>query len=51
MAKADYMLCSKCDCKVYYDTDIEYVGVGDIEVLCRECAQKYIITIEERNKK
>lgn len=38
MAKADYMLCERCNQKAYYDADIDYQG-SHVVALCDECAQ------------
>lgn len=52
MASADYKLCDKCRCKVFYDADISYseeyckdVDEGRIVALCRKCAETHKIVI------
>ena len=48
MAAADYYLCDSCFRKTYYDTDVEYTGVGIMRVLCPSCTEfKTVIIIEK----
>lgn len=43
MAKADYIRCDKCDCKIVYDADdriadaINALGLGNLPTFCPEC--------------
>jgi hypothetical protein len=61
MARADYWLCDICDCKTFYDAGLRYdecrhrsdgkrlpSGVGDMLVICEECAKSYRVDIETR---
>ncbi|MCM8735936.1 hypothetical protein M5E06_17530 [Azospirillum sp. A1-3] len=43
MAKADYIRCDRCDCKVVYDAEdtikdgLQALGLGDTPILCKDC--------------
>ena len=51
MAKADYYLCDKCGRKTFYDSEVDYEwGVGDMAVLCNDCALTHTIKIIEKKK-
>lgn len=61
MAMADYMLCSLCGCKTFYDAELDYDfkrspetglwNTGDIMVLCVECARKHELRAVEKEDK
>lgn len=46
MAKADYIRCDKCDCKLVYDHDdkiadaINALGLGNLPTFCPECVAR-----------
>ena len=62
MSGSNYFYCAKCDCKSVYtagdeeddnvDVETGYPlpdgNVGRMVLLCRECAKKYILRIEDR---
>jgi len=61
MALSDYYLCDVCDRKTFYDAEVQYknditqernlpVGVGDMRVLCPECATQYDIIIAKKGE-
>ena len=56
MAKADYYACHVCDTKVFYDADLvcgeydRFENVGDMSVICKECAKKYDVVIREKTE-
>ncbi|WP_376960172.1 hypothetical protein ABNQ39_20935 [Azospirillum sp. A26] len=43
MAKADYILCDRCDCKIVYDAEdtildgLKALGLDDAPILCKDC--------------
>lgn len=43
MAKADYICCDRCDCKIVYDAEdtildgLKALGFGDAPILCKDC--------------
>lgn len=47
MAYCDYKHCSVCDCKAFYDANIdwEYQDTGELKVLCKECAKTHELRI------
>jgi hypothetical protein len=50
MAYADYMHCYVCDCKVHYDSEVDYddaCGTDPI-VLCVDCNKTHEIKVVER---
>ena len=57
MAMADYYLCDVCGRKTFYDAELYYEmdngnnwflhGVGDMKVICEDCAKTNRIVIEE----
>ncbi|MFA5377682.1 MAG: hypothetical protein WC455_18170 [Dehalococcoidia bacterium] len=56
MAMSDYYQCHVCSGKTFYDADLHYdhaingvhpVGVGDMKVLCLECAKKFKVVVAE----
>ena len=51
MAKADYMLCSVCDGKAFYDAGIDwfYFG-GQVAALCDDCAKTNEIVVRKRQR-
>jgi len=50
MAGGDYYSCDSCFKKTYYDSDIEYDGVGIMKVLCKNCSEtKTIIIIDKES--
>lgn len=62
MALSDYYLCDVCECKAFYDANLNYdfdkpmtsgagyklERVGDMKVLCDDCSQKFKLEIVER---
>jgi hypothetical protein len=52
MAGADYYSCDICGCKTFYDAQLDYDDngdlprVGDMKVLCNECAETHRVVIE-----
>lgn len=52
MAMADYYKCDVCGGKSLYDANIatdddgNYYGVGDIAVLCKECATSHKVVVQ-----
>lgn len=46
MAKADYIRCDACDCKLVYDADdkifeaLDELGLANLPTYCGECADK-----------
>lgn len=48
MALADYRLCDKCGCKVFYDANLDVSAVGALVVLCQECAKTHSLHIYAR---
>ena len=53
MAKIDYMLCSVCDNKTFYDAYVDYSGavecgrLCDMAAICQDCAKTHSIKIVE----
>ena len=55
MAMADYRLCDVCDCKTFYDAELQYdfkrhpglglYRLGAWAVLCTDCAKTHTIEI------
>ncbi len=52
MAYCDYTHCDLCDCKAFYDAEIdwEYASVGSMKVLCKNCAKTHELKILELPK-
>ncbi|PHS59660.1 MAG: hypothetical protein COB03_02125 [Alteromonas sp.] len=64
MAAADYYLCDKCSRKAFYDANLNYDFdrgtakdgsfkldyVGDMAVLCDDCAEGYEVVIQPKSK-
>jgi hypothetical protein len=57
MAAADYRLCDICDCKTFYDSNLDYdfqeypehgLRLGDWKVICSECAKTHEVVIQEK---
>ncbi len=50
MALSDYYLCDLCGCKTFYDPEGAYEEsfVGDMVVLCVDCAKTHEIKIEPK---
>ena len=62
MASADYYLCDVCGKKTFYDAGVQYgdnfdstndyktlpTGVGQMRVLCKECAKIKKVTIVDK---
>ena len=63
MASADYWVCDVCDCKAFYDANLNYsddhsqrrrdgrmlpAGCGDAQVLCVECAKTMEVVIRTK---
>ena len=57
MAYADYTHCDICDCKAFYDAncnwhEVDHVwkleNVGDMKVLCDNCAKTHEVVIIEK---
>jgi hypothetical protein len=62
MALADYYLCDVCEGKAFYDANLNYdfdervsygcksklERVGDMKVVCEDCAEKYDILLVPR---
>lgn len=62
MALCDYRLCDKCNQKVFYDSNLNYVWnkdtglmdleyLGDWAVICNDCAKTWKCIIVERARK
>ncbi len=55
MAMADYYCCDLCGDKAFYDADLNYddegnLGyVGDMEVICTDCAKTHEVIIREKS--
>lgn len=51
MAYGDYAHCSVCDCKDFYDASVDYDAprFGEMEVLCKECAETHEIIVRKKN--
>jgi hypothetical protein len=47
MAYGDYRHCDVCDCKVFYDVDVNYERVGAMAVICQECAKTREVRVVE----
>ena len=60
MAYADYRLCDVCDCKTFYDANLNYEYVkgkgqvldylGDWKVLCQDCVKTHEVKIVKKRK-
>ncbi len=59
MAAADYRLCDICNCKTFYDSNLDYdwnnynktTGLsrtGDWAVICEDCATTHEVIIQEK---
>jgi hypothetical protein len=64
MALADYRLCDVCECKTFYDAELNYeiappdhplhpqyvpsLRLGDWAVLCVDCAKTYEVVVQPR---
>jgi len=63
MALADYRLCDLCECKTFYDAELNYDfstnlnsngdllpsgNVGDMKVICKKCAVENIVVIMKK---
>jgi predicted amidophosphoribosyltransferase len=62
MALADYYLCDVCEAKAFYDANLNYdfdervsygcqsklERVGDMKVICDDCAAKYEVVLVPR---
>jgi hypothetical protein len=57
MAAADYRLCDVCQCKTFYDANLNYdfheypkhgLRLGDWAVLCEKCNETHEVVIRPR---
>ena len=49
MAGGDYYSCDKCECKTFYDSEVDYsYMVGQMMVLCDNCVKTHEIILKER---
>jgi len=62
MASSDYRLCDVCDCKVFYDSHLNYnwneatqrnelENLGAWVVVCKKCAEQYKIKLVKKTHK
>ena len=50
MAYADYTHCDLCDCKVYYDANVDYDwNLGSMAVICKKCAETHETIVREKS--
>lgn len=51
MAHADYTHCDVCDCKVYYDANVDYDwNLGSMAVLCKECSKTHETIVRKKDE-
>lgn len=60
MAYVDYRHCDICDCKAFYDANLDYdfderpdtglYDVGEWKVICRDCAKTHQVVIVKREQ-